>query len=226
MEIREIHKWDVDINEAKAIQENLRKEILLTHFSGKLRYVAGVDVAYSKVRNLLFGVVVILNYPELEIIREYYGECEENFPYVPGYLSFREAPVIVQVFKRVEIEPDLVMVDGQGVAHPRRFGLAAHLGVIINLPTIGCAKSLLCGSVGTLGINKGSYAPIYLDGEICGFAIRTRSGKKPVFVSPGNLVSFDDICELVLKCTGRYRVPEPTRLAHIKVNEYRRIYEG
>lgn len=226
MRINELHRWDLELAEAKSIQESLRHMVCLSGFPGRFELVAGVDVAYSKRSNLLFGGLVVLRYPGFEIVEEQYSVDTVRFPYIPGYLSFRESPVILRLFEQLHMEPDVVIVDGQGVAHPRGLGIAAHIGVIIGLPTIGCAKSLLCGQFTGLGVKRGERVPIYFEGNLCGYAIRTKEYKNPVFVSPGNLISFDDACDVVLRCTTKYRVPEPTRVAHIMVNRFKKRYEN
>lgn len=226
MRVNNLHRWDVSFSEARAIQERLRELVRFSGFSGEFEIVAGVDVAYSKRNNLLFGGLVALRYPNFSVVEEQFIVDEVRFPYVPGYLSFREAPVILRLFEKAEVVPDVVIIDGQGVAHPRGFGIASHIGVLLGVPTIGCAKSLLCGEFNELGSKKGSVAPIYLNGKICGYAVRTKTNKNPVFVSPGNLISFADACDVVLKCVRRYRIPEPTRVAHIMVNMYKREFEG
>ena len=157
--------------------------------------------------------VVVLSLPELQVI-EPYAERPITFPYVPGLLSFREAPVILDALAQLKTRPDVLMLDGQGIAHPRRLGIAAHLGVILDHPTVGCAKSRLTGKYEEPGEEKGSYTWLRDGEEIIGAVLRTRSRVKPVFVSVGNKISLDSAIDLVLRCTDRYRLPEPTRWAH------------
>ena len=159
--------------------------------------------------------MVVLSFPQLEVVEVQGFEGDVTWPYVPGYLSFREMPLVLRACELVRQTPDIVLVDGQGIAHPRRLGLASHLGLCLDIPTVGCAKSLLCGAHGALGTERGSVADIVDHGEVVGVAVRTRSNVRPVYVSIGHKCGFADAVESVLHCTGRFRLPEPTRLAHL-----------
>jgi len=161
------------------------------------------------------GAVVVLSYPELELVETRVVEGKVDFPYVPGLLSFREAPLTLAAFERLDIAPDLVLFDGQGIAHPRRLGLASHLGLFLDIPTIGCAKSRLCGHYDTLGLEPGGYAELVDGEEIIGAALRTKAGTKPVYVSIGHKVNLKSAINWVMRCCRGYRLPEPTRLAHL-----------
>jgi len=158
---------------------------------------------------------------ELEHMETVTAQLETTFPYIPGLLSFREAPVCLEVVKQLRHEPDLFVIDGQGVAHPRRFGLASHLGLFLDKPTIGCAKSRLIGTYEEPGPEKGAYSPLYDRDEVIGAVVRTRARVKPVFVSVGHKCTLEDAIRLTLACTGRYRIPEPTRLPHQAVSRLR-----
>jgi deoxyribonuclease V len=194
--------------------------------------VAGADIAYSKSTNQLFAAVIVLRFSaqesrgKPEVVETQTGSGRATFPYIPGLLSFREIPVLAEVFRRVRTEPDIVMLDGQGTAHPRGFGLACHMGVLLDRPTIGCAKSRLCGEHRTLPRRAGARAPLLLEGQEVGAVVRTRTGIKPVFVSPGHKMDRDTAVRIALRCCTRYRVPEPTRRAHLTVNELKRQHWG
>jgi len=174
-----------------------------------------VDISVNKAQGMATGAVVVLNYPELRVVETKVVNGRLDFPYVPGLLSFRESPLTLAACERLTITPDLILVDGQGIAHPRRFGLASHLGLFLNTPTVGCAKSLLCGRHEVPGEKPGSYAEVVDGGEIIGAALRTKLGVKPIYVSVGHKVDLQTAIYWVLECCRSYRIPEPTRLAHL-----------
>ncbi|MCL4458826.1 MAG: deoxyribonuclease V [Chloroflexi bacterium] len=213
MHIRQLHRWDVTPAEAIAIQQGLRGKVLLQTAFGTVHYVAGVDIGFGGEKTR--AAVVVLKYPLLEVADTSLVEEEVRFPYIPGLLSFRETPPILSAFEGLATEPDLILVDGQGIAHPRRFGIASHLGLILDKPTIGCAKSLLCGQHGPLADEPGSLSFIYDEDEVIGAAVRTKSSTKAVYVSVGHKIDLSTAIEYVLSCTREYRLPEPTRLAHL-----------
>lgn len=217
MEITELHSWDLSISEAISIQKELRNLIIKSNpiiNTKYIKYIAGVDTS-SISKTSANSAVVILKYPELELIEYSTAEGYYGFPYIPGLLSFREMPLIISAFRKLKLKPDIIFVDGQGLAHPRRFGLACHLGLLTNIPTIGCAKSVLCGSYEEVPDIKGGYTYLIHDNEIVGAALRTRQNCKPLFVSVGHLVDLDFSIEWTIKCCSKYRLPEPTRLAHL-----------
>ena len=179
------------------------------------RYIAGVDISVDRARGMGRGAVVVLSYPSLEVAEVQTVEDSIDFPYVPGLLSFREAPLTLAACEKLEITPDLFLVDGQGIAHPRRLGLASHLGLFLDRPTVGCAKSRLCGSHGTLTEEVGSYAELMDSDEVIGAALRTKLGTKPIYVSIGHKVDLKSAIYWTLQCCRGYRLPEPTRLAHL-----------
>ena len=179
------------------------------------RFIAGVDVSVSKAQGIAIGAVVVLNYPELRLVETKVVNGKLDFPYIPGLLSFRELPLTLAACERLTIIPDLILVDGQGIAHPRRVGLASHLGLFLDRPTIGCAKSLLCGTHEVPGEKPGGYAEVVDGGEIIGAALRTKLGAKPLYVSVGHKVDLQAAIYWVLRCCRGYRLPEPTRLAHL-----------
>jgi deoxyribonuclease V len=174
-----------------------------------------VDISVNRELGVAMGAVVVLNYPELRLVETKVIRGRVDFPYVPGLLSFREAPLTLAACEKLGIIPDLVLVDGQGIAHPRRFGLASHLGLFLDTPTIGCAKSRLCGRHEEPGDNPGSYAEVVDRGETIGVALRTKPGSKPVYVSIGHKVDLEAAIYWVLECCRGYRLPEPCRLAHL-----------
>ncbi len=181
----------------------------------KPRFIAGVDIAVGKAHEMATGAVVILSYPELRLVETRVAQGRLDFPYIPGLLSFREAPLTLAACQQLTVTPDLVLVDGQGIAHPRRMGLASHLGLFLDTPTIGCAKSLLCGRHEVPGEAPGSYTEIVDRGETIGAALRTKLGTKPVYVSIGHQIDLQTAIYWVLACCRSYRLPEPTRLAHL-----------
>jgi deoxyribonuclease V len=213
--------------EARCIQADLRKRLELTdclHLA-TAEVVAGVDNAYARGPNggTAFAVVVTLSFPQLEIMETARAARPVSFPYVPGLLAFREAPAVLEAFRSIEREPDLVLFDGQGYAHFRRFGLASHLGVILNRPTIGCAKTRLVGHCDEPAQKFGAHTPLIDKGEQVGAAVRTRPNHSPLFVSPGHKISVETAVELVLVCCrDNHFMPEPTRVAHTLVTKYAR----
>ena len=214
MKIKELHSWQVSTTEAIAIQQQLVSRVCRRNEVRNPRFIAGVDISSGRARDTATAAVVVLQYPEMTVVDSSVIQTETNFPYVPGLLSFREAPLIIQAYEKLNIEPDLVLVDGQGIAHPRRMGLASHLGLLLDKPTIGCAKSLLIGAHEQLSDESKSYTDITDEGEVIGAAVRTRSGVKPVYVSIGHRVDLPSAIHWVLACCRNYRIPEPLRLAH------------
>lgn len=201
------------IAEARALQTALGQKRDLTDRFGPLKTVAGIDVGYSPARGLSRAAIVLLNIETLAPIAEAVAERETGFPYVPGLLSFRELPVALQALDRLGAVPDLVLVDGQGIAHPRRLGIAAHFGLVTDLPAIGVAKSRLIGTHTDPGPEKGDRVPLMDRAEQIGIVLRSRKGVKPLYISPGHRVAMATAAELTMRCLGRYRLPEPTRLA-------------
>ena len=212
--MRRLHDWPATVAEAVALQVRLASLVSSKRSSLKVRYVAGVDVSAARSRGEGTAAVVILDYPGLNLVEAQTVRGHIGFPYVPGFLTFREAPLVLEAFGRVARVPDLVFIDGQGVAHPRRFGIAAHIGLILDIPTIGCAKSRLCGAYEEPGLEKGSYSDLSDGDETIGAVLRTRTGTKPVFVSIGHRISLRQAAGWVLACCKGYRLPEPARLAH------------
>jgi deoxyribonuclease V len=219
VKINYLHGWEITTSSAAEIQRNLAGRVVRSNTGSVPRYVAGVDISVSRVTKQAAGAVVVIKYPELEPVETKIARGKLDFPYIPGLLSFRELPLALAAFEMLETAPDLVVVDGQGIAHPRRFGLASHLGLFLERPTIGCAKSLLCGVCDEPGNERGCSNPLIDKGEIIGTALRTRTGVKPVYVSIGHGIDLETAAVRVLDCCRGYRLPEPTRLAHIAAGE-------
>jgi len=215
VEIKKLHGWQVSIGEALGIQRKLAAQVSRASEVTAPHFIAGVDISGQKAQGVATGAVVVLSFPELRLVETKVVNGNLDFPYVPGLLSFRESPLTLAACERLSVIPDLILVDGQGIAHPRRMGLASHLGLFLDTPTIGCAKSLLCGSHEMPGVEPGSYAEIVDRGEIIGAALRTRLGVQPIYVSIGHKVDLQTAIQWVLKCCRGYRLPEPTRLAHL-----------
>jgi len=215
MKGRPLHSWQVTAAEAKEIQRRLALQVSKRNEVDAPRLVAGVDISAPDRGGVAKGAVVVLRLPDLTPIESSVVEQRVSFPYVPGLLSFRETPIILAACEGLTLTPDLFIADAQGIAHPRRLGLASHLGLLLDIPTIGCAKSILCGRHGELGAEPGSYAPLFEGSEVIGAALRTKRGLKPVFVSIGHKVDLEAAIGWVLACCRGYRLPEPTRLAHL-----------
>lgn len=216
------HAWEVDVGEAKRLQEVLQQRVRVEPLSRPPRLIAGVDVSMQRFSNHLFGGVVVMSYPDLAILETACAEYDTKFPYIPGYLSFREIPVLQKAFQKLRTQPDLICVDGQGIAHPRRFGIASHLGVLLDVPTIGFAKSLLYGNGKMPDGTRGSFAYLYQGGDILGARVRTKDNVTPMIISPGHRITVDESIKYALTLVRMHRIPEPTRNAHTVVNEYRR----
>jgi deoxyribonuclease V len=206
------HPWDVSPAEARAIQRQLRDRVLVQPSEHQPETIAGIDVSVKGGRAL--AAVVLLSYPDLAPFHTVTAEMPVSFPYVPGLLAFREGPVVLAALEGLTSRPDVLLFDAQGLAHPRRMGLATHLGVIMDMPAVGCAKSRLWGTYVEPDERKGSWTTLMDKGEVIGAVVRTRDGVKPVFVSIGHRVDLETAVSLVLRCTTKYRLPEPTRWAH------------
>jgi deoxyribonuclease V len=222
MRIHPLHSWDVTLEEATELQRELAAKVDVRPPLKQCHLIAGADISYNKFSPTMYAAVVVLRMDDLSIVEVRGAVSETSFPYQPGYLTFREAPALLEAFRRVESEPDAVMFDGQGIAHPRRMGLAAHVGLWLQKPSVGCAKSRLIGRSGDLPREAGSSVPLTHHGEEIGRVVRTKNGVQPVYVSPGHLIDMDSSVDLVLRSCRGYRIPEPTRQAHLHVNALRR----
>lgn len=213
MKITLNHPWPATVKEAKPIQEELRSRVIRTDRIETVKYVAGVDVGFRDNYAISVAAIAILDFPDLEVVEKVTASKPTTFPYIPGYLSFREVPVILDALEKLKIRPNLILCDGQGIAHPKRIGLASHLGVIIDLPTIGVAKSLLIGKHQELAPEKGSWQPLVDKQEIVGAILRSRAGVKPIYVSIGHRISLPTAIKYTMACITKYRLPETTRVA-------------
>ena len=212
MRARALHAWDLSPAEARTLQQRLRAQIVTEGHLVGAQTVAGVDI--STLRDRAHAAVVVLRLSDLRPVEAVEAEVPLTFPYVPGLLAFREGPAILAALERLRIEPDVLFFDGQGLAHPRRMGIASHMGLILDRPSIGCAKSLLCGAHGPVGPEVGDRSEIHHQDEVVGAAVRTRAGCRPVYVSIGHKVDLPTAISCVLRCTAGFRLPEPTRWAH------------
>lgn len=213
MNIQHPETWPTTVEEAMAVQTQLKSLVITTDQLEPVQYVAGVDVGFKEDYTISQAAVAVLSFPDLSLQETAIAQRPTTFPYIPGFLSFREIPVILDVLEKLTITPNLIICDGQGIAHPRRFGLACHLGVLIDKPTIGAAKSLLIGKHDELSMEKGSYQPLKYKKEIIGAVVRSRTNVKPLYVSPGHRISLETSIDYVLKCITKYRLPETTRWA-------------
>ncbi len=223
MRITDLHPWDMQLSEAARFQDRLRTLVRIVRpETDDISLVAGADVSYSRRTNLLYAGVVVLSYPDLRVVRELGCEQEVSCPYVPGFLSFREAPAILRLFADLQDNPQIVFVDGQGIAHPRGMGLASHVGLFLDTSTIGCAKTRLIGDFSPVGVRKGGFSYLIYEGRRMGTVLRTRDAVKPLFVSPGHKMDIETARELTLSCTTRYRLPDPIRYAHLLATRMRK----
>jgi len=215
MRVHALHDWEVSTARAREIQLQLGRRVVAHSGALNPRLIAGIDISAADAWGVARGAVVVLRHPGLDIAEVQIAEGRMTFPYVPGLLSFRESPLILAACEKLHSTPDLIMVDGQGIAHPRRLGLASHVGLFLELPAIGCAKSILCGRHGPVGEEAGAHADLLDNGELIGAALRTRSRVRPVYVSAGHRIGLSSAIEWVMRCCRGYRLPEPTRLAHL-----------
>lgn len=228
--VNQLHSWDVTPSEAVALQRQLRECVVLRPLPDNVELVAGADVSFNKFSDDIYAGIVVLRLPQLEVVARSGVVTTTKFPYVPGLLSFREAPPLLEAWEKLEVRPDVLVLDGQGIAHPRRLGIASHVGLLLNLPTVGCAKTVLVGKYAEPDQDAGSFSVMIDKGEQVGAALRTKDRVAPVYVSPGHLADIPSALMLMLRCVrgygalwgSRYRIPEPTRLAHLFVNALRR----
>ena len=215
-----MHPWQVTPEEAIAIQRRLAPLVRMQGIAlDQIHTVAGIDASYT---DRARAAVVVLSFPQLEVLDQAIAARETPFPYVPGLLSFREIPAVLEALEKLRVRPDVLMCDGQGFAHPRRLGLASHLGVYLNMPSVGCAKSRLVGRYEEPGPERGDQSPVYDRGELVAMAVRSKPHTKPLFVSVGNAIALETAVRLVLACGRGYRLPEPTRDAHNLADAARR----
>jgi len=223
MKMYPLHDWDLTYKDAQALQSRLSRKVRQRPLAlSTIRYVAGADMAISRERGQAFGAVVVYRFPELEQVEVRTALLDLSFPYIPGLLSFREIPVLAECVRQVETSFQVLICDGQGIAHPRGFGLASHIGVLLRRPTIGCAKSRLVGKHDAVAAGRGEFSRLVYEGRQVGSVLRTRAGVRPVYVSPGHQMDQASARRIVLACTTRYRLPEPTRAADALAGEEKR----
>lgn len=223
MKIHHLESWDVTPQEAVRIQEELRSKVIPHGRVPHPRLIAGADAAFDLRTMRIFAAVVVLTFPALEPVETVVHQESLSFPYIPGLLSFREAPALLHTFEKVRHDPDVIFIDGHGLSHPRAAGIACHIGVCLDKPTIGCAKSLLVGTHRTPGLSRGSTMPIYdADGRVIGAVVRTRDRVRPIFVSVGHRIGLAQAIRLTLACGKGYRIPEPTRQADMLAERAKR----
>ena len=213
MKIDQKFPFPTDVETAIALQQKLRHQVITEDQFGTIKYVAGIDVGYSDSDKITQAAVAVLSFPQLELLEQSIVKRPTSFSYVPGLLSFREIPAILDALEKLNITPELLLCDGQGLIHPRRFGIACHLGVLVNIPSIGVAKSHYIGKYDSVGLERGNWQPIIDEEEVIGAIVRTRTGVKPIYVSTGHRISLKTAINYVLKCTTKYRLPETTRWA-------------
>ena len=215
MRVHALHGWEVSVARAREIQLSLAERVVTENEVINPHLIAGIDISAPDAQGVARGAVVVLRYPELSIVEVEIAQGKVTMPYIPGLLSFRESPLILAACEKLFNVPDIILIDGQGIAHPRRVGLASHVGLFLDLPTIGCAKSILCGQHRPVGEEAGSHAELLDNGELIGAALRTKSGVRPIYVSVGHKIDLASALQWVIKCCRGYRLPEPTRLAHL-----------
>ena len=220
-----LNPWKVSPAEAIQIQEKLRKKLRLRSPRTRLKTVAAADVAYGRGDDMTYAAFLLFTYPDLTLLESASAKGRTSFPYIPGLLTFREAPVLLKAYSKLKARPDLILIDGQGIAHPRFLGIAAHIGLILNLPTIGCAKSRLIGRHEELALDRGKAVPLFVGERTAGMVLRTREGVNPVYVSPGHKMDMETSVKIVLSLCRGYRIPEPLRQAHIFVSKLRGMVE-
>ncbi len=207
-------KWPVTIKEAKAVQRALRNKVKIKKLNKKINRVGACDVGFKD--GDCIAAICVFSYPDLRFLEEKTLRRKVDFPYIPGFLSFREGPALEKLFYQLKLKPDVLIFDGQGIAHPKQLGIASHVGAILNIPTIGCAKSRLWGDYKEPGVKRGDFSNLVdsNSGKLLGYVLRTRDNVKPVFISPGHLISAKEAKDIIISCAGQFRLPEPIRYAH------------
>jgi deoxyribonuclease V len=225
MQYRELHPWHVSVIEAQRIQQRLRRHIQVGTYVHDTHYIAGADIAIAPATSTIYAGVVVLDYATLDVVERKSLVSSTDFPYIPGLLSFREAPALLQVFAQLDTTPDVIVFDGQGIAHPRGLGIASHMGLLLDVPAIGCAKSRLTGRYEEPPPHRGAHTPLHGGhGQVLGAVLRTKDRTRPVFVSVGHKIELSQALDILLHCHRGYRIPEPTRLADQYVGTIRRMH--
>lgn len=224
MKIAHLHDWGISYDNAREVQQDLRTRLILRNekIPSTIKTIAGADISYSKDTNTFFAAVVVLDSETMEIIERASSSGMTDFPYIPGLLTFREGPILLEAFRKLSFSPDIIIFDGQGIAHPRGIGLASHMGLFLDTPSIGCAKTRLVGSYDEPGNDPGAYSPLFYQEKVTGAVLRTKKNVKPIFVSPGHRIGLETAIGITLSSCRGYRLPEPTRKAHWAAGEIRR----
>ena len=212
---------NISITEATAMQNEMRNRITLEGDNTNITTIAGADISHNKFSDTVYAGIVLLSFPEMVVQSYSLIAAETKFQYISGYLAFREVPALLQAWEQLPKKPDVIVLDGQGITHPRRMGIACHFGLLADCPAIGCAKNMLFGKYPELPPKKFSKSPIYINNNVVGYALRTKDNVKPVFISPGHKASVGDSLSIMTQCVAKHRIPEPTRMAHEKVNLFR-----
>lgn len=215
-------KWNGSTLQARQLQEKLRSQIDLSPLKKPCRFIGGSDISFNKKERIVYAAMVVLDLDNGTVVEEAGLVDSVSFPYIPGFLSFREVPPLLKVWKKLRLKPDVLMLDGHGIMHPRGMGVATHFGLEAGVPTLGCAKKRLIGEYTEPELQQGSASPLYYQGELRGYVYRSRTGVKPVFISPGTGMSLENALDFARRTIGRYRLPEPTRLAHQLANRLRK----
>lgn len=213
---------NLSISQATQIQNELREKTDITERELDITTVAGADISLNLYSSTIYAGIIILSFPQLIPLSYSLVKAETNFPYVPGYLAFREVPALAKAWELSSLKPDIMVIDGHGIAHPRRMGIATHFGIVTGQPSMGCAKNILCGKYEEPALQQHAYNPIIHKQENIGYAYRSKAKTAPVYISPGHLIGMQNSLEVIRQCTGKYRIPEPTRLAHELVNRFRK----
>jgi deoxyribonuclease V len=206
------------LTEATSLQNEMRHSLSLQTQINGITTIAGGDISHNKDTDIVYAGIVILSYPQMIVQSYSLVKAKTTFPYIPGFLGFREVPALLQAWNQIPVKPDVMILDGQGITHPRRMGIASHFGLLANCPSIGCAKSMLYGEFPDLGEDKFSSSPITKNNELLGYALRTKNNVEQVYISPGHKVSVNDSLNIIKQCVQKHRIPEPTRQAHNYVN--------
>jgi deoxyribonuclease V len=222
----ELHRWDLQPAEARELQRELAEHVRLQALPCAFRVLGAADISYVAATNQLVAVMVTFQWPDLTLIESSHVVAPITFPYIPGLLSFREIPSLLEAHRKLQRPPEVLLCDGQGIAHPRRFGLASHLGLCLDIPTVGCAKKLLCGKHDELERHRGCATPLRHRDEAVGWVFRSRDGVKPIYISPGHLSDLESSKVLIQCCLSRFRIPEPLRQAHNLATQLRKALSG
>lgn len=216
------HYKTIEPTKAVKLQEKLRKKIVLDKLDGIPQFIAGADISFDFGSDVMHAAIIVLEFPSLKPVARSLASDETTFPYIPGLLAFREMPVLLKAWNQLRVKPDVLILDGHGLAHPRQMGIATHFGIEIDQPTIGCAKNILTGTHEELEIEKGATVDLLDNDEKVGYALRSRTGVNPVYISPGHKLSFDDAYSIMMKALTKFKLPKTTRLAHQFANELRK----